>query len=62
MPERWRSPLYILCIASESLYAVVVTLAICLGITASGFKCYIGLRIQASLLLLAYDWCVLRDD
>jgi len=31
-----------------------------MGITDSGFKCYIGLHVQASLLLLGYDWYVHR--
>jgi len=56
--KRWKSPLYLLCIGSESLYSVVVTLALLMGITDSGFKCYIGIHIEASLLLLGYDWYV----
>lgn len=60
-PRRWRSPLYIWCILSESLYIAVVVVAVCMGITQTGEKCYIGLHIQASVLLLAYDWYAPRS-
>lgn len=59
-PRRWRSPIYLWCLMSEVLYLSVMILALCLGIREmNSGKCYIGLHIQSSLLLLSYDWCVL---
>ncbi|KAF8320715.1 hypothetical protein DL93DRAFT_2052218, partial [Clavulina sp. PMI_390] len=55
-PRRWSSPIYLWCIFSEAQYAVIVTIAIIMGITENGNdKCYIGLKLTASLMLLCYD-------